>query len=99
MHRLPITIVLFLAAHVASAQCVNSTPPAVAAAAAPHKMELIKTAAAETRGTAIATMSPAAGQDEAATTGRRRRTGPAALLAALALMAGIALRRSSATDQ
>lgn len=99
MHTLLTTIVLCLAAHVASAQCVSGTPPATAAAPA-QRMELIKTAAAETRdASTIARLPQVATQDKAATTEHRRRTGPAMLLAALALMSGIALRRSSASGQ
>ena len=99
MHTLLTTIVLCFAAQVASAQCVSSTP-AAAATAAPQGMELIKTAAAETRGaSAITQLPPVASQDKASTSEHRRRTGGAALLAALALMSGIALRRSSASGQ
>lgn len=100
MHTLLTTIVLCLAAHVASAQCVSGTPATTAAAAPAQRMELIKTAAAETRDAgAIARLPQVASQDKAATTEHRRRTGPAMLLAALALMSGIALRRSSASGQ
>lgn len=99
MHTLLTTFVLCLAAHVASAQCVSSTPAATAAAPA-QGMELIKTAAVETRGpSAIPQLTPIASQDKASASEHRRRTGPAMLLAAVALMSGIALRRLSASDQ
>ena len=98
MHTLLTTLVLCLAAHVASAQCVSNTPATTAAAPA-QRVELIKTAAAETRGPSAIPLTPIASQDKTNTTEHRGRTGTATLLVALALMSGIALRRFSASDQ
>lgn len=100
-----IAIVLCAGCAVASAQCVTSAPvpaptPARQAKADPaHPApELIGTAGAVTRDTAsvIRTAVPRAAQapDE-----HPHRTGSAMLLAAVAVMSGIALRRYSARDQ
>jgi hypothetical protein len=108
MQREVAAIVLCVLAQVASAQCAAaspSTPLAVsgtvrAAGAnaanpkAPARAELIQTAAAGTRDDeppAMTARPHAQGQQD-----HPRRGGTAMLLAALALMSGIALRRSSA---
>ena len=97
MHTSLTTLVLCLAAHVASAQCVNSAPASTAAAPV-QGMELIKTAAAGTRDDdappAMTARAHANGAQE-----HPRRGGTAMLLAALALMSGIALRRYGAPHQ
>lgn len=108
-------VVLCIAMQSGAAQCVTPVPvaqharPAAdlvkktappAATAAHAGGELIKTASAGThdeipglaRGTAVAPVGPQ--EDE-----QHRRGGPAMLLAALALMSGIALRRFGAHKQ
>jgi hypothetical protein len=111
MHREVAAIVLCVLAQAASAQCVapSATAPAAqtptagetvrAGTAANHnpppaRAELIKTAAAGTRDDEPPAMSArphANGQQD-----HPRRGGTAMLLAALALMSGIALRRYGA---
>ena len=105
MHR-PIALFLCIAAQGAIAQCAappvatTNQPAATAATRAPadtHKSpELIKTAAASTRDDAPPVVRESTrrpdGQDHP------RRGGTAMLLAALALMSGIALRRYGASD-
>jgi len=101
-----ISIVLCVVVKAAAAQCVAPAPTPVAAGApvtiapaakAPHTGELIQTAAAGTREGAPG-FQPAA---RARTEGEPhpRRTGSAMLLAALALMSGIALRRLNSRPQ
>jgi hypothetical protein len=98
-----ISIALCVVVQAAAAQCVAPAPVAVApVTVAPAKAprpggELIQTAAAGTRESAQA-MHPAAratGDGES----HPRRTGSAMLLAALALMSGIALRRLNSRQQ
>jgi hypothetical protein len=98
-----ISIALCVVVEAAAAQCVAQAPVAVAPAAvapvtiapaakAPHSGgELIQTAAAGTREGPTAFRPPARGTSEGES--HPRRTGSAMLLAALALMSGIALRR------
>ena len=99
-----IAIVLCIVSAAAVAQCVAQPPAVTAAVTAPAARpgpdtkkpspELIKTAGAVTHD------APAMRPTPSAETGDRpRRTGSAMLLAALALMSGIALRRYSARDQ
>ncbi len=115
MQKLLTTIVLCFVAHAASAQCLNAPTPASANAAARPGLELISTAAAETRDapmmrkTSAGTAGGAALRQTAAGTHaksqandgeeqHRRPTG-GMLLAALALMSGIALRRAGASGR
>jgi hypothetical protein len=114
MHNLLTSIVLCFVAQAASAQCLNTTPAAPMSASARPGVELITTAAAETRDGAVMRQTAAVTRDRgmmqqtAARTSskppsgdgeeHRRPTG-AMLLAALALMSGIALRRASASGQ
>lgn len=100
MYRLLTTIIFFLAAHGAGAQCVAAAAPAAPVVAhARPAAELIKTAAAGTtdgaapEATATATKSPASGDE------RHRPSGRAMLFAVIALMSGIALRRASASQE
>jgi len=106
-------VVLCIFAQAALAQCVDSpavaldtrpgaeiakkakTAPMPVAGAVRPGGELIKTAAAGTHDTApvMREVSAAAGEQEP------RRSGPAMLLAALALMSGIALRRYTSNQQ
>jgi hypothetical protein len=99
-----ISIVLCVMVEAAAAQCVAQAPVAVApitvapVAKGQHPGgELIQTAAAGTR------EGPAAFQPAARATSDNethpRRTGSAMLLAALALMSGIALRRYNSRQQ
>lgn len=105
MHREVTAIVLCILAQAATAQCVapeaGAQPHAAAAvetvratATAPQKphAELIQTAAAGTRddGPPVIREGP---RQRAGTQDHPRRGGAAMLLAALALMSGIALRR------
>jgi hypothetical protein len=103
MHTLLPSIVFCVLAQTAAAQCVN--PAAVTPVSAPVRpaAELITSAAADTREatplrrTSVSESSKnpaAAGGDD-----HRRPTGTALLLAALALMTGIALRRSSTSRE
>jgi cytochrome c5 len=103
-----IAIVLCIVSAAAVAQCVAQPPTATVATATPAALarpgpdpkkpgpELIKTAGAVTHDAPAmrATPSPEKADGEPP-----RRTGSAMLLAALALMSGIALRRFSARDQ
>jgi hypothetical protein len=114
MHNLLTSIVLCFVAHAASAQCLNTTTAAPVNASARPGVELIATAAAETRDGPVMRQTAAVTRDGAMmrqTSARtpskppsndgeehRRPTG-AMLLAALALMSGIALRRASASGQ
>lgn len=101
MYRLLTPLVLCCAAQMAGAQCVNAAA-AAPAATQPTQMrpavELISSASAGTRDAPGLTQSGAThkgqGGDE-----HRHPTGRAMLLAALALMSGIALRRASASGQ
>jgi hypothetical protein len=104
-----ISIVLCVVVEAAAAQCVAQAPMAVApvaaapvtmapAAKAPHPGgELIQTAAAGTREGPRAFQSAAPARSEGES--HPRRTGSAMLLAALALMSGIALRRLNSRPQ
>lgn len=101
-----IAILLCIVSAAAVAQCVAHPPgenvatatPAVSARPGPDPKkpgpELIKTAGAVTHDAPAMRAAP-----EKATGEPPRRTGSAMLLAALALMSGIALRRFSARDQ
>jgi hypothetical protein len=101
MQRFIAAIALCIFAQGAIAECV-ATPATIKAhpaaqAQPPARAELIKTAAAGTRDEASPAIHQAArtqddGQDHP------RRGGTAMLLAALALMSGIALRRYGAPD-
>jgi hypothetical protein len=113
MHSSLTAAVLCMFVHAASAQCVPAAPaandaraatetaksPSLAApaAAAHHGRELIKTAAAGTRDEPALRETPRtpapSGEDHP------HRGGTAMLLAALALMSGIALRRFGAPGQ
>jgi hypothetical protein len=113
MYRSLTAVVLCIACQAALAQCVDSrpaahdtrtdaelatktkAPPVPVAGAGRTGGELITTAAAGTHDDArpIARENASAGEEEP------RRGGPAMLLAALALMSGIALRRYGAKDQ
>jgi len=101
-----ISIALCVVVNAAAAQCVAPTPAPIAAVApvtiapaakAPHTGELIQTAAAGTREGAPAFQPAARARPEGET--HPRRTGSAMLLAALALMSGIALRRLNSRPQ
>jgi hypothetical protein len=87
-------VVLCICSQAALAQCVDSRP----VGGAVRGGELITTAAAGTHDAAPIALeksaSATAGEEET-----HRRGGPAMLLAALALMSGIALRRYGANDQ
>jgi hypothetical protein len=97
-----IAIVLCIFAASAAAQCASQAPVAQAARPRP---ELIKTAVAGThpeQGPAVEDGLPVISATAAATKSDHkssRRAGPAMLLAAVALMSGIALRRYIARDQ
>ena len=100
MRSTVIALALCMSAAAATAQCVAQAPAAAAEAPGP---ELIRTAAAGTRAQAlpaddglpmIENTAPAKPADPYS-----RRAGPAMLLAALALISGIALRRISARMQ
>lgn len=113
MYRSLTAVVLCIATQAAAAQGVAPVPVAqharpaanlihkktAATPAAPNTGgELIKTAAAGThdpvpRATRVAAVAPAADDEQ------HRPSGPAMLLAALALMSGIALRRFGAGKQ
>lgn len=119
MLRLLISIVLFLVAQAAGAQCVDTTPLAArvnsgagiirtsaTAAAAPLPKpaggDLIKTAAAGPREVAMRPSPSVSGPPKAPAADEEdqpRRTGPAMLIAALAVMTAIALRRSGGSGQ
>jgi hypothetical protein len=99
-----ITIILCAVVEAATAQCVAPAPVGVApvtiapAAKAPRAGgELIQTAAAGTRESASA-FQPAA-RTNTENESHPRRTGSAMLLAAIALMSGIALRRYNSGQQ
>ena len=104
MHTLFPSIVFCVLAQTAAAQCVNPATAAAAGAQAHPTAELISTAAASTRDapapalhrtsvTETAKASPGNGDEP------RRPTRSAMLLAAVALMSGIALRRANASGQ
>jgi hypothetical protein len=102
MHTLLPSIVFCVLAQTAAAQCVNPATATPVTAQARPTAELISTAAASTRDapslrrtsvSVSAKPSPVPGEE------RRRPTGTAMLLAAVALMSGIALRRASASGQ
>lgn len=116
MLRLLISIVLFLVAQAAGAQCVDTTPLATqvhsgaglirtsaTTGVAPRPKtggDLIQTAAAGPREVAMRQSAPVAGpKQEASNDEEPRRTGPAMLIAALAVMTAIALRRSAGSGQ
>jgi hypothetical protein len=97
MHKLLTSVALCLLAQAAAAQCVTtvSAPPL-----APARLggELIKSAAAGTHDApAIRTVSAPAAATTGAAEGEEqpRRTGSAMLLAAVAVMSAIALRRGT----
>lgn len=102
MHKAVIAIVVCMLAQAATAQTQCVAPSAPVANALPQapqqaaRAELIKTAAAGTRDdvpVVVSTHSRVSGQQD-----HPRRGGTAMLLAALALMSGIALRRYGARD-
>jgi len=101
MRRSVIAIFLCISAATAGAQCVTRTP--AAAGTAHPGAELIKTSAARGHeptlpvddGLPAAQVAPMAKRDEEPP----RRAGPAMLLAAVAVMSGIALRRYSSRMQ
>ena len=102
MRRLLISIVVCFAAQLAGAQCLNATTTATPVAReTPARVELIKTAAAGTPDAPVLTQSVSAPaqKTEAAAGDERRRPAGAMLLAALALMSGIALRRAGASGE
>ena len=102
MQRLLISIIACFAAQLAGAQCLNATTAATPVAReTPARVELIKTAAAGTPDAPVLTqsVSTAAQKSQAGAGDERRRPAGAMLLAALALMSGIALRRAGASDQ
>jgi hypothetical protein len=90
-------VVLSMFASVAAAQCVAQAP---AAGAAQHGPQLIKTATAAAHDQALNPDDGPEALRQTASNSREkqhpRRTGGAMLLAAVALMSGIALRRFSA---
>lgn len=99
MQRLLTTIVCCFAAQLASAQCVNPTAATPAAQVRPT-VELIKTAAAGTRDAPVMVQSAStSARKDQSGDDQRHPTGRAMLLAAVALMSGIALRRASASDR
>jgi hypothetical protein len=102
MRTAVIAFVLCVFAGTCGAQCANPATAPVAAAkdappARPHA-ELIKTAGAVTHEGAPS-MQASPPRERAADEDRPRRTGTAMLLAALAVMSGIALRRYGAKDE
>ncbi|HKB55011.1 MAG TPA: hypothetical protein VKD22_13525 [Ramlibacter sp.] len=105
MQRLLISIIACFAAQLAGAQCLNATtaatPVARVASERPPGVELIKTAAAGTPDAPVLTqsVSTAAQKSQAGAGDERRRPAGAMLLAALALMSGIALRRAGASGE
>ena len=100
MRRLLISIVIGFAAQLAGAQCLNATT-ATPAKDRPPGVELIKTATAGTPDAPVLTqsVSTAAQKSRAGAGDERRRPVGAMLLAALALMSGIALRRTGASGE
>jgi hypothetical protein len=98
MKRLLTPIVLCFAAQMATAQCVNATTAAPATTQMRPAVELIRTAAAGTRDAPMLTQSAATHKGQSGDE-RHRPAGRAMLLAAVALMSGIALRRASASGQ
>lgn len=101
MRSTVIAVVLCLSAATAAAQCVAKAPVAGVDRA---RLELIKTAAADSRTPALPQDDglPAIQETRSAASSpgpHSHRSGPAMLLAALALMSGIALRRFSARMQ
>jgi hypothetical protein len=100
MRSTVIAVALCLSAAAATAQCVAQAPAAAAERPGP---ELIRTAAADTRAQALPADDGLPAIDDIAAAKPAhpysRRAGPAMLLAALALMSGIALRRLSARMQ
>lgn len=98
MHSLLASIVLCLAAQTAAAQCVAAAP----AVPARQGGELIATAAAGTRDApSMHRVSATAGRAQAQATDddHPRRTGPALVLTAVAIMSAIALRRAGMPRQ
>lgn len=102
MHTLLPSIVFCVLAQTAAAQCVNPATATPVSAQVRPTAELISTAEAGTRDapalhrtsvTETAKASPGNGEE------RHRSTPTAMLLAAVALMSGIALRRASASGQ
>lgn len=102
MRPLITSIVLCLAAQVAAAQCVNPATATPVSAQVRPGHELITSAVAtprdapqlrRTSATTATKTSDVAGDEH------RRPTGSAMLLAAVALMTGIALRRAGASDR
>jgi hypothetical protein len=101
MHTLFPSIVFCVFAQTAAAQCVNPATAVPAGAQAHPTAELISTAAASTRDapalhrTSVTETAKAPGSGDE----HRRPTRSAMLLAAVALMSGIAWRRASASGQ
>lgn len=98
MYRLLTPLVLCCAAQMADAQCVNATTAATAPTQMRPAVELISSASAGTRDAPGLTQTSATRKSQAGDE-HRHPTGRAMLLAALALMSGIALRRASASGQ
>jgi hypothetical protein len=98
MHKLLTSVALCLLAQTAAAQCVATTVSAPPLAQPRQGGELIKSAAAGTHDApAIRTVSAPAAATPGAAGGEEppRRTGSAMLLAAVAVMSAIALRRGT----
>lgn len=99
MRPLITSIVLCVFAQVAAAQCVNPATATPVSAQVRPGPELITSAVAapgETAPLRRASVTTAAKSSDAAGEEHHRPTGTAMLLAAVALMTGIALRRASA---
>jgi hypothetical protein len=103
MHTLLPSIVFCVLAQTAAAQCVNPAAATPVSAPAHPTAELISTAAASTRDAPPLRRTSVVTESAKATPGSgdepRRPTRTAMLLAAVALMSGIALRRASASGQ
>jgi hypothetical protein len=101
MHTLLPSIVFCVLAQTAAAQCVNPAAVTPVTAQVRPTAELISTAEAATRDAPALHRTSATETKVSSVPGeeRRRPTGTAMLLAAVALMSGIALRRASASGQ
>lgn len=97
MQREVLAIVLCILAQAASAQCVAPSAKPATATPTAARAELIKTAAAGTRDDEPPAMT-AHSRVKEQQQDHPRRGGTAMLLAALALMSGIALRRYGASN-
>jgi hypothetical protein len=103
MHTLLTSIVLCVLAQTATAQCVNPAAVTPVSAQVRPTAELISSAAAGTTDAPVLRRTSATesrkNTTESGDEEHRRPTGSAMLLAALALMSGIVLRRAGASRE